>query len=121
MTWLIVLAVIVVLGGVLWGTKRAGVLKSKAQLEQNIEHAIVSFGELTGKIRDSDLRDHEKKVLLKNIESSIETLERWKNTTLPNITLWKNHTAPLEKELAGLRENVARDLASYEGLPDPLA
>ena len=121
MAWIIVLAVVVVLVVVLWGTKRAAVLKSKTKLEQDIEHALTSFGELTGKIRDSDLKDHEKKILTKNIEGSIETLERWKSSTLPNITLWKNHTAPLEKELADLRENVARDLASYEGLPDPLA
>jgi len=116
MVWIIIAAVIVVGSGALWTTKRMKVLKSKEELQQSIESVITSFSQLRDKVRSSDLRDHEKASLVKNIEQNIEQLERWKNTALPNITFMKNHTEPIEKEFNGLKEGVARELSKYDEL-----
>ncbi len=117
MVWIIVVAVLVVLVVALWSRKRLEVLKRKAQLEQTIESVITSFIDLKARVNELDLRDHEKRILVGNIERNLETLERWKTTAIPNITFFKNHTIPIEREFNELRESVAKDLSKYEGLP----
>ena len=120
MVWIIVIAVIVVTVGVIWGIRRTKVLKSKQKLEQEMQGVIASFQDLKGRVQESQLRDHEKETVVKNIDQNIETLERWKNTALPNITLFKNHTEPIEKEFRGLQENVERELSRYDELADAI-
>ena len=117
MVWIIVGA-IVVLAVVFWGTTRVKVLKKKVELQDTIRSVITSFRELGGKIEQSQLKDNEKKILLDNIARNVETLERWESTAIPNITFWKNHTDPIEKEFRSLKEGVAFELSKYEGLPD---
>lgn len=119
MVWIVIAAVIVVGVAVFWGSKRAGDLKAKAQLQEEIAGVIASFSDLKGKIAASDLRDHDKAPLIKNIDREIETLERWKDTALPNITFWKNHTEPIEKEFRSLKESVAHELSKYDRIPKP--
>ena len=46
-------------------------------------------------------------------------MERWRSTALPNITFWKNHTEPIEKEFRSLKESVAQELSKYDGIPKP--
>jgi type II secretory pathway pseudopilin PulG len=120
MIWIIIVAAIVVLAAVLWSLKRKKVLESKVELERTIESVLDSFGSLRGKITESDLRQNEKDILLANVQRNIDQLERWKNTALPNITFWKNHTEPIEKEFKSLQESVAHELAGYKDLPNPL-
>lgn len=116
MVWLIILAVIVVLVVVLWTNKRLKVLKEKERLEQTLQSVVASYRDLKAKIQASDIRENEKTGLIANIDQSIVTLERWESTALPNVTFFKNHTEPIEKEFAGLQESVARELAKYEDL-----
>jgi len=116
MVWIIIAAVIIVGSGILWTTRRMKVLKSKEELQQSIESVIASFSQLRDKVHSSNLPNHEKTSLVKNIEQNIEQLERWKNTALPNITFMKNHTEPIEKEFNGLKESVARELSKYDEL-----
>ena len=119
MVWIIVLVVVVAVIATFWGRKRMEVLKKKADLERDIQGVIASFSDLRGRVGESSLRDHEKAILVSNIDRSLEQLERWKTTAIPNITLWKNHTAPIEREFADLQESVARELAKYDELPTP--
>jgi hypothetical protein len=116
--FLIVLGVVVILIAGVWSAKRMKVLASKRELERELQSVINSFEELKAKIGEADLRDHEKATLVGNIDQNIEMLQRWKQTALPNVTFFKNHTAPIEKEFNSLRESVANELSRYEGLPD---
>lgn len=116
MIWIIVVAAILVTVAVLYSTKRLKVLKAKEELERTMESVISSFRDLTVKIRESDLGDHEKSILVGNIERNIAQLERWRDSSLPNVTFWKNHTKPIEKEFKDLQDSVAADLARYEEL-----
>ena len=113
MVWIIIVAVLLVLAAVLYGTRRSRVLASKKRLEDGIQGLLDSFNDLKGKIQGSDLQPNVKTSRVKNAEQNIETIERWKNHALPNITFWKNHTAPIEKEFDDLSDNVARELAQY--------
>lgn len=118
MTWIIVLVVAVAAGIVLWGVKRSKVLKAKQELVQTIDAVITSFGELKQKVEAADINASHKKTLVANIDRSIDTLEGWQKTALPDVTLFKNHVAPIEKEFHELRESVARELAEYDVLPE---
>ena len=118
MLWIIIVAVVVIVVVVFWSIKRTKVLKSRQQLEQEMQGLIASFNDLKGKVQESSLRDHEKEAVLKNVDQNIETLERWQSTALPNVTFFKNHTDPIEKEFRGLQESVARDLSKYDELAD---
>lgn len=120
MTWIIIGAVIVVSAATVFTVRRRKVLASKAELENSMQSVLDSFGSLRKKIEESDIRQNEKDVLLANVQRSIDQLERWKNSALPNVTFFKNHTAPIEKEFLGLQESVARDLSEYKDLPNPL-
>jgi type II secretory pathway pseudopilin PulG len=121
MVWIIIVGVLLVLVAVLFTRQRLKVLSSKAELERTIQSVLDSFGSLRDKIVASDLRQNEKDILLGNVQRNIDQLERWKNSALPNITFWKNHTAPIEKEFTSLQESVARELSQYKDLPNPLA
>ena len=114
MTWIILLAVVVVAGVALWAVKRSKVLKAKQELVRSIDAVITSFGDLKRKVEESDINASHKKTLVANIERSIDTLEGWQKTALPDVTLFKNHVAPIEKEFYELRESVARELAEYD-------
>lgn len=114
MIWIIVVAAILVAIAVVFGVRRMKVLKSKEELEQSIQSVISSFEDLTRKIKESDLGDQEKSTLVSNIERNIAQLERWRDSSLPNVTFWKNHTAPIEKEFRNLQESVEAELARYE-------
>ena len=116
MVWIIILVVVVAVVATLWGRKRMQVLKKKADLERDLESVVASFTDLREKVKQSDLREHETAIVVSNIDRSLETLERWKSNAIPNITLWKNHTAPIEREFIDLQESVARELSKYEGL-----
>ncbi len=120
MIWIIIVAAIVVLAGGFWSARRVKVLKSKAELEDKMQSLLDSFHSLKQKISESDIRQNEKDTLLGNVERSIDQLERWKNTALPNVTFWKNHTEPIKKEFADLQESVARQLSGYDDLPNPI-
>ena len=120
MTWIIVVAAILVVAGGFWGSRRVKVLKSKAELEDKMQSLLDSFRSLKQKITESDLRQNEKDTLLANVERSIDQLERWKNTALPNVTFLKNHTEPIRKEFEDLQESVARQLSEYDDLPNPI-
>jgi hypothetical protein len=119
MVWIIVASVIVVAIVVYVSVKRAAVLKAKAKLQDEIAGVITSFSDLKVKIAESELREHDKTPLIKNIDRNIEQLERWRSTALPNITFWKNHTAPIEKEFRNLKESVAQELSKYDEIPKP--
>lgn len=113
MVWIIVVSVLLVLAAVVYGIRRSRVLASKKRLEDGIEGLIDSFNDLKAKIQESDLEPNVKTSRIKNAEQNIETIERWKNHALPNITFWKNHTEPIEKEFDALNDNVTRELAQY--------
>ena len=116
MIWIIVVSVLVVAVAIAFASKRTRVLRSKEKLQEDVLGALDSFESLKAKVNASDLRDHQKARLVGNIDMNITTLERWKATAIPNITFWKNHPEPIQKELVDLREGVARDLAAYDGL-----
>lgn len=117
MVWIIIVSVAVVAIVAFVSVKRAAVLKAKAKLQDEIAGVIASFSDLKVKIGESELRDSEKTPLIKNIDRNIEQLERWRSTALPNITFWKNHTEPIEKEFRSLKESVAQELSKYDGIP----
>jgi molybdopterin converting factor small subunit len=119
MIWIIVIAAILAAIATLFTVQRMKVLKSKEELEQTIESVISSFEDLMRKAKESDLDEQEKSIVVANIERNVQQLNRWKNQSLPNVTFWKNHTAPIEKEFNDLKENVASELARYEDLPTP--
>lgn len=119
MVWIIVGAVILAGAAGLYGSRRVKVLKSKAELESKMQSALDSYDSLRQKITTSELRQNEKDVLVGNVQRNIDQLERWKNTALPNVTFFKNHTAPIQKEFADLQESVARELSQYKDLPNP--
>ena len=121
MLWIIIVAVILVGAATIFTIRRRKVLASKAELEGSIQSVLDSFRSLHGKIAASDIRQNEKDVLLDNVQRSIDQLERWKNTALPNVTFFKNHTAPIEKEFESLKESVARELSEYDDIPNPLS
>ena len=119
MVWIIVGAVILAGAIGLYTSRRLKVLKAKAELESKMQSALDSYASLRQKITASELRQNEKDVLVDNVQRNIDQLERWKNTALPNVTFFKNHTAPIQKEFADLQEDVARALSAYKDLPDP--
>lgn len=114
MIWIIIAAVVLAAIAVIVTVQRRKVLESKQELEQSIESVINSFEDLTEKIKSSDLGEQEKKTLIGNIDRNIAQLERWRDSSLPNVTFWKNHTAPIEKEFKNLRESVATELSRYD-------
>lgn len=118
MIWIIIAGAVVVLVAVLFTTNRLKVLAAKAELERTIQGVLDSFGSLRAKITESDMRENEKKLLLANLQRNVDQLEQWKNSSIPNITFWKNHTAPIEKEFASLKETVDRELSKYDDLPN---
>jgi len=121
MIWIIVVAALLVLAVAFWSSRRLKVLKAKKELEEQIQSVLDSFGSLREKITASELRQNEKDNLLDNVQRNIDQLERWKNTAIPNITFWKNHTEPIRKEFVSLQESVAHELSQYKDLPNPLA
>lgn len=121
MVWIIIVAVILVGAATVFTIRRRKVLASKAELEASMQSVLDSFVSLREKISASDIRRNEKETLLDNVQRSIDQLERWKNTALPNVTFFKNHTEPIEKEFESLKENVARELSEYDDIPNPLS
>jgi hypothetical protein len=119
MIWIIVVSVLLVLAAVLYGRKRTSVLASRKRLEGEMQGVLDSFADLKTKIQASELQPSVKNTLVGNVDQNIETLERWKNRALPNVTFWKNHTEPIEKEFADLKESVARELSQYAVIPKP--
>jgi hypothetical protein len=113
MVWIIIVAVLLVLTAVLYGTRRSRVVASKKRLEDGIQGLLDSFTDLKAKIQGSDLQPNVKTSRIKNADQNIETIERWKNQALPNITFWKNHTEPIAKEFDDLNESVTRELSQY--------
>ncbi|MFW5718515.1 MAG: hypothetical protein ACOC0E_13845 [Spirochaetota bacterium] len=120
MIWIIIVAAIVIVAGAFWTSQRLKVLKQKSELEREIQGVLDSFGSLREKIAASEIRKNEKDVLLDNVRRSIDQLERWKNTAIPNVTFFKNDPEPIWKEFADLKESVARDLSQYKDLPNSL-
>jgi hypothetical protein len=118
MIWIIVAAAVLVAVAVIITIQRRKVLESKQELEESIEGVINSFEDLTEKIKASELGEQEKKTLIGNIDRNIAQLERWRDSSLPNVTFWKNHTAPIEKEFNNLRESVATELSRYNVTAD---
>jgi len=113
MVWIIVLAVLLVLTGVLYSVRRSKVMAEKKRLEEGIPLLLDSFAQLKAKIQGSELQPNVKTSRIKNADQNIETIERWKTQGLPNITFFRNHTAPIEKEFNDMNENVSRELAHY--------
>ena len=121
MIWIIIGAAILVFAATIFTIRRRKVLASKVELENSIQSVLDSFGSLRNKIAESDLRQNEKDVLLSNVQRNIDQLDRWKNTAIPNITFWKNHPEPIEKEFRSLQESVDRELSAYKDLPNPVS
>lgn len=119
MVWIII-GIVVIAAVVFWVTKRMKVLKERDELQATIQSVMASFRELKEKINQSGLRDNEKKILLSNVDRNIDQLERWESSSLPSITLFKNHTAPIEKEFRNLQESVAAELSKYDELSDSI-
>ncbi len=120
MVWIIIVAAIVIVAGGFWTSRRLKVLKQKTELEREMQGVLDSFGSLRQQIVASEIRQNEKDILLDNVQRSIDQLERWRDTAVPNITFFKNDPAPIKKEFADLKESVARDLSQYKDLPNPL-
>ncbi|MFW5689214.1 MAG: hypothetical protein ACOC1U_06565 [Spirochaetota bacterium] len=121
MIWIIIVAAILAVAATLWASRRMKVLASKKELESSMQSVKDSFGDLRKKIAASDLRQNEKDTLDGNVQRNIDQLDRWMNTAVPNITFWKNHPEPIQKEFADMQESVARELSQYKDLPNPLA
>lgn len=121
MLWIIIVAVILAGAATVFTIRRRKVLAAKAELEGSIQEVLDSFRSLREKIAASDIRQNEKDTLLSNVDRNIDQLERWQKTAIPNVTFWKNHTEPIEKEFASLKENVARELSGYDDIPNPLS